>query len=168
MKILQWNLKRSTFVVWEMKRNVSVVCVCSAPNCCDTVKLLKKCRVRWRVGHTVYIKVLHIHMLKEWHMHWLKEWGTAVIIILRFFTRKISFLYQHDHKLWKGKALKCLYETTRFSRMISTVRLQNRAGWATFLSFFFFLSFFPSRRELTCVKIPLQRIGSVWKEICAR
>jgi len=21
-------------------------CVCSAPNCCDTVKLLKKCRVR--------------------------------------------------------------------------------------------------------------------------
>ena len=25
MKILQQNLKRSTFVVWEMKRNVSVV-----------------------------------------------------------------------------------------------------------------------------------------------
>jgi hypothetical protein len=25
MKILQWNLNRSTFVVWEMKRNVSVV-----------------------------------------------------------------------------------------------------------------------------------------------
>jgi len=24
------------FVVWETKRNVSVVCVCSAPNCCDT------------------------------------------------------------------------------------------------------------------------------------
>ena len=22
------------------------VCVCSAPNCCDTIKLLKKCRVR--------------------------------------------------------------------------------------------------------------------------
>ena len=36
MKILQRNLNRSTFVVWEMKRNVSVVCVCSAPNCCDT------------------------------------------------------------------------------------------------------------------------------------
>jgi len=36
MKILQQNLNRSTFVVWEMKRNVSVVCVCSAPNCCDT------------------------------------------------------------------------------------------------------------------------------------
>jgi len=30
MKILQRNLNRSTFVVWEMKRNVSVVCVCSA------------------------------------------------------------------------------------------------------------------------------------------
>ena len=27
MKILQWNLSRSTFVVWEMKRNVSVVCL---------------------------------------------------------------------------------------------------------------------------------------------
>jgi len=36
MKILQRNLNRSTFVVWEMKRNVPVVCVCSAPNCCDT------------------------------------------------------------------------------------------------------------------------------------
>jgi len=36
MKILQRNLNRSTFVVWEMKRNVSVVCVCSASNCCDT------------------------------------------------------------------------------------------------------------------------------------
>jgi len=36
MKILQRNLNRTTFVVWEMKRNVSVVCVCSAPNCCDT------------------------------------------------------------------------------------------------------------------------------------
>jgi hypothetical protein len=35
MKILQRNLNRGTFVVWEMKRNVSVVCVCSAPNCCD-------------------------------------------------------------------------------------------------------------------------------------
>jgi len=39
------NLKRSTFFVWEMKRNVSVLCVSSAPNCCDKVKLLKKCRV---------------------------------------------------------------------------------------------------------------------------
>jgi hypothetical protein len=36
MKILQRNLNRGTFLVWEMKRNVSVVCVCSAPNCCDT------------------------------------------------------------------------------------------------------------------------------------
>ena len=35
-KILQRNLNRDTFVVWEMKRNVSVVCVCSAPNCCNT------------------------------------------------------------------------------------------------------------------------------------
>jgi hypothetical protein len=35
MKILQRNWKRGTFVVWEMKRNVPVVCVCSAPNCCN-------------------------------------------------------------------------------------------------------------------------------------
>jgi hypothetical protein len=35
MKILQRNLYRGTFIVWEMKGNVSVVCVCSAPNCCD-------------------------------------------------------------------------------------------------------------------------------------
>jgi len=33
MKILQRNLNRSTFVVWEMKRNVSVVCLTVAtPN----------------------------------------------------------------------------------------------------------------------------------------
>jgi len=32
MKILQWNLKRSTFVVWEMKRNVSVVRLIVATN----------------------------------------------------------------------------------------------------------------------------------------
>jgi hypothetical protein len=36
MTILQWNLIGSRFVVWEMKKNVSVVCVCSSPNCCDT------------------------------------------------------------------------------------------------------------------------------------
>jgi len=35
-------------------------CVCSAPNCCDMVKLLKKCRVRERVGHTVCIYI-YIH-----------------------------------------------------------------------------------------------------------
>ena len=45
MKILQRNLNRSTFVVWEMKRNVSVVCVCSAPNCCNILisgKIIKE------------------------------------------------------------------------------------------------------------------------------
>jgi hypothetical protein len=36
IKILQRNLNRGTFVVWEMKRNVSVVCVCGASNCWDT------------------------------------------------------------------------------------------------------------------------------------
>jgi hypothetical protein len=30
------KFEQGTFVVWEMKRNVSVVCACSAPNCCDT------------------------------------------------------------------------------------------------------------------------------------
>ena len=34
-KILQRNLNRNKFVVWEMKRNVSVVWVYSAPNSCD-------------------------------------------------------------------------------------------------------------------------------------
>jgi hypothetical protein len=36
IKIMQRNLNRGMFVVGEMKRNVSVVCVCSAPDCCDT------------------------------------------------------------------------------------------------------------------------------------
>jgi hypothetical protein len=34
--ILQRDLNSSTFIAWEMKRNVSVVCDCSAPNCWDT------------------------------------------------------------------------------------------------------------------------------------
>ena len=45
MKILKRNLNRNTFVVWEMKRNVSVLCVCSAPNCCDILingKIIKE------------------------------------------------------------------------------------------------------------------------------
>jgi len=45
MKILQRNLNRSTFVVWEIKRNVSVVCVCSAPDCWDTEQLIFSCPI---------------------------------------------------------------------------------------------------------------------------
>ena len=36
MKILEWNLNKRMFVVWEMKMNVSVVCVSIASNSCDT------------------------------------------------------------------------------------------------------------------------------------
>jgi hypothetical protein len=39
MKILQRNLNSGKFVVWEMKRDVSVVCVCSAPSASLVVKL---------------------------------------------------------------------------------------------------------------------------------
>jgi len=42
MKILQRNLDRSTFVVWEMKRNVSVVCVCSRCNILIIGKIIKE------------------------------------------------------------------------------------------------------------------------------
>jgi hypothetical protein len=42
MKILQRNLNRGTFVVWEMKRNVSVVCVCSAPIILISGKIIKE------------------------------------------------------------------------------------------------------------------------------
>jgi hypothetical protein len=41
-KILQRNLNRGTFVVWEIKRNVSVVCVCSAPNILISDKIIKE------------------------------------------------------------------------------------------------------------------------------
>ena len=44
MKILQRNLNRSTSVVWEMKRNVSVVCVCFVAISSFVLELLKKCR----------------------------------------------------------------------------------------------------------------------------
>ena len=42
VKILQRNLNRSTFIVWEIKRNVSVVCVCSAPNILISGKIIKE------------------------------------------------------------------------------------------------------------------------------
>ena len=42
MKILQRNLNRSAFVVWEMKRNVSVVCVCSRCNILISGKIIKE------------------------------------------------------------------------------------------------------------------------------
>jgi len=45
IKILQRDLNRSTFVVWEMNRNVSVVCVCFVAISSLVLELLKKCRV---------------------------------------------------------------------------------------------------------------------------
>jgi len=42
MKILQRNLNRSTFVVWEMKKNVSVVCVFSRCNILISGKIIKE------------------------------------------------------------------------------------------------------------------------------
>jgi len=42
MKILQQNLNRSMFVVWEMKRNVSVACVCSRCNILISGKIIKE------------------------------------------------------------------------------------------------------------------------------
>jgi hypothetical protein len=42
MKMLQQNLNRGTFVVCEMKRNVSVVCVCGAPNILISGKIIKE------------------------------------------------------------------------------------------------------------------------------
>jgi len=45
MKILQRDMNRSTFVVWEIKRNVSVVCVCFVAISSLVLELLKKYRV---------------------------------------------------------------------------------------------------------------------------
>ena len=42
MKILQRNLNRSTFVVWEMKRNVSVVCFKFRFNILISGKIIKE------------------------------------------------------------------------------------------------------------------------------
>ena len=42
MKILQRNLSRSTFVVWEIKRNVSVVCVSSRCNILISGKIMMR------------------------------------------------------------------------------------------------------------------------------
>jgi hypothetical protein len=42
MKILQRNLNRSTFVVWEMKRNVSVVCFKFRCNILISGKIIKE------------------------------------------------------------------------------------------------------------------------------
>ena len=42
MKILQRNLNRSVCIVWEMKRNVSIVCVCSRWNILISGKIIKE------------------------------------------------------------------------------------------------------------------------------
>jgi len=63
MKILQRNLNRSTFVVWEMKRNVSVVCVCSAPNCCNILisgKIIKEMPGSVASGTHGVINIVHL------------------------------------------------------------------------------------------------------------
>ena len=42
MKILQRDLNRSTFVVWEMERNVSVVKLCLYVSECVCSKIIKE------------------------------------------------------------------------------------------------------------------------------
>ena len=64
MKTLQRNWNRSTFVVWEMKRGVSVVCICFVAISSLELELLKKGRVRQRVGQPVksffsYIRIFN-------------------------------------------------------------------------------------------------------------
>jgi hypothetical protein len=51
MKILKRDLNRSMFVVWEMKRNVSVMCDCFVAKSSLFLELLKKCQVWYVVGH---------------------------------------------------------------------------------------------------------------------
>jgi hypothetical protein len=51
MKILQRNLNRGAFVVWEIKRNVSVVCLIVATRSSGP----PASRVRQQVGHPVFI-----------------------------------------------------------------------------------------------------------------
>jgi len=69
MKILQRNLNRSKFVVWEMKKNVSVVCVCSAPNCCDTEQRSASQPGSVASGtHCIYIHI-HTHWYLYIHTH---------------------------------------------------------------------------------------------------
>jgi hypothetical protein len=57
---LQQNLNRSTFFGWEMKRKVSVVCVCFVAISLLVLELLKKWRVWQRMGHPVYFKMLSL------------------------------------------------------------------------------------------------------------
>jgi hypothetical protein len=65
MKILQRNLNKGTFVVWEMKRNVSVVCVCSESNILISGKIIKEMpgsvasgtHCSFRLRHTTALEV---------------------------------------------------------------------------------------------------------------
>ena len=65
MKILQRNLNRSTFVVWEMKRNVSVVCVCSRCNILISGKIIKEMPgsvASGTHGMYMYMYILYIYV----------------------------------------------------------------------------------------------------------
>jgi hypothetical protein len=82
-KILQRNLNSSTFVVWEMERNVSVVCVCFVAISSLVLELLKKCRVRWRVGHTIYLIVLIRCLSRSLQNLLLTAWSFRMAIAIR-------------------------------------------------------------------------------------
>jgi hypothetical protein len=79
-------LNRSTFVVWEIKRNVSVVCVCFVAISSLVLELLKKCRFgsEWDNLYKLPLKIIILEELDR------------IDIIIFFYVRK----YEYQPKIY--------------------------------------------------------------------
>jgi hypothetical protein len=77
-----------------MKRNVSVVCVCSAPNCCDTGKIIKETPGSVASGTPCTIQsvfcVKHNHCCVVTYMN-MFVWQKSILFIFILFLRTVSY-----------------------------------------------------------------------------
>ena len=107
MKRLQWNLNRITFVVWEMKRNVSVVRLIVAPSC----KIIKEMPVSVASGTHC---ILHITCKRPQDISFWKEFKCSCCIYLftcmlnswHYGSDNIPVLVQHWPKPYITSCLK--------------------------------------------------------------
>ena len=95
MKILQRNLNRSTFVVWEMKRNLYVVCVCSHCNILTSGKIIKEmpgwvasgthCTTNRSYWETLWWWHLGAETCSSWHLKWNMFCGVWYCVVIGVF-----------------------------------------------------------------------------------
>jgi len=114
MKILQRNLNRSTFVVWELKRNVSVVClIVTTPSSGLPASHLLRCNHH---NSCIYGNLQHLYKSTG-------RWGTLNWIFPAGWSDIPHFTSQHD---WNS----VLFRLPRhFERALATSLTRSDATW---------------------------------------